>query len=136
MNGDGIPDIVRNGITVLFGDGTGAFATRCDYLQEGFGRIILSDFDGDGNTDIIAFEGVGDADALAGTTLSVLFGRGGGEFTATLVSIASEEHTVSTVTYILPVDFNGDGVVDVAIWRHILSCGLTGTRQWTIHAKL
>ena len=40
MNGDGIPDIVRNGITVLFGDGAGAFATRCDYLQEGFAHRL------------------------------------------------------------------------------------------------
>ena len=33
MNGDGIPDIVTNGITILLGDGKGGYPTRKDFLN-------------------------------------------------------------------------------------------------------
>ena len=64
MNGDGFPDIVTSGFTILFGDGRGGFPKRADYWQEVTGNIILADFDGDGEPDIIV--GTGTAGALTG----------------------------------------------------------------------
>ena len=57
MNGDGIPDIVTNGITILFGDGKGGFPTRRDFLGAGGEPVILTDFDGDGKMDVLIGDG-------------------------------------------------------------------------------
>jgi FG-GAP-like repeat len=47
VNGDGIPDIVTSGVTILFGDGKGGFGDRRDVLAEASGDPIVTDFDGD-----------------------------------------------------------------------------------------
>jgi hypothetical protein len=85
VDGDGTPDIVTSGITVLFGDGKGGFTNRHDYWEDTAGNIILTDFDGDGKTDIvIAF---GDVQALTGPAVAVFFNRGGGLFSGAPVSV-------------------------------------------------
>ena len=53
VNGDGIPDIVTAGGSILFGDGKGGFPTRRDYASSASGFVMLADFDGDGKTDIL-----------------------------------------------------------------------------------
>ena len=64
VNGDGIPDIVTNGVTILFGDGKGGFADRRDVLVEASGDLIVTDFDADGIQDIVI--GLGNPAIIAG----------------------------------------------------------------------
>ena len=64
VDGDGNPDIVTNGVTVYFGDGKGGFPRRRDWFNDAPGSIILTDFGGDGEIDIVL--GTGNAQVLAG----------------------------------------------------------------------
>jgi uncharacterized protein (TIGR03437 family) len=142
LNGDGTPDIVTAGGTILFGDGKGGVASRADYepnlagaslgdfLSTGAGPILigtsvmLGDFDGDGKTDILF--GLGNAGYLSGNAnspaLSVLFGSGSGVFTGAPVSavpIPSSAFTYSgplppPVGALIAADYNGDGNPDIA----------------------
>ncbi len=142
VNGDGIPDIVSAGGTVLFGDGKGGVASRADFapnfvgvsfgdfLSTGAGPVLfgtsvmLGDFDGDGKTDILF--GMGNATYLSGSaaspTLTVVFGAGNNQFTAAPVSGVPLPESSFTYSGPLPpiisalavADFNGDGVPDAA----------------------
>jgi uncharacterized protein (TIGR03437 family) len=106
VNGDGIPDIVTAGGSILFGDGKGGFPTRRDYVIEGSGSVVLADFDGDGTVDIIV--GTGNPVLLSGSpTLTVLFGQGGGEFLAAPVAWTGAYPLIATA------DFDGDGIPDL-----------------------
>ncbi len=132
VNGDGIPDIVsssnRSSVTVLFGDGKGGFPKRSDYLVDNnadipLAQVILADFDGDGKIDIILGSGnpfllYGDFQAEASlvgplanySPLTVLWGSGGGGFTAAPVSPVS-----GVLQATASGDFNGDGITDLAV---------------------
>lgn len=65
------------------GDGKGGFRRR-DYWEDTASNIILADFDGDGDTDIvIAF---GDAQAITGPAIAV-FLNGDGSFSGASISV-------------------------------------------------
>jgi hypothetical protein len=111
VDGDGNPDIVTNGVTVYFGDGKGGFPRRRDWFNDASGGIILTDFDGDGKTDIVI--GSGNAQVLAGNRVTVMFNRGGGDFSGAPVSPA---YTPNYETLrIETADLNRDGIPDVLL---------------------
>jgi len=103
VNGDGIPDIVTSGISILFGDGSGKFPKRLDYLVPYTGGgIILTDVDGNGGIDIVERAG----NALIFSPSWILFDRGDGTYLGPKVSL--------TPTGILAsADFNGDAIQDL-----------------------
>jgi YD repeat-containing protein len=109
INADGILDLVSfiddYGISVLFGDGTGAYSERSDYavgkLSTSSGGLAIADFDGDGTLDIVS----GFRDGRA----SVLFGQAGGRFRGTM----SRHGVVDGLKSVGTGDLNKDGHVDV-----------------------
>ena len=106
VNGDGIPDIVTNGITILFGDGKGGFANRRDVFVEAAGNLIVTDFDGDGIPDIVV--GTGSPQVIAGDSVTVLSGLGMGRFRGPPVSLVPTQFDV-----LATADVNGDGIPDL-----------------------
>lgn len=125
MDGDGIPDIVTSGITVLFGDGKGGFPRRRDYWQETTGSIILADLDGDGRPDIVI--GNGDALVLSGAAVSVFFNRGSGVFSGAPVSVVPNLATPnSSIRNLAAADFNRDGIADLVVQEPLRFRIMTG----------
>ena len=108
VNGDGTLDIVTNGVSVLFGDGKGGFSKRRDFLVNASGNVILTDFDGDGNIDVVL--GDGNAQVLSGTSISVIFGDGTGNFADSPVLFNRSR----VITGAAKGDFNHDGIPDIA----------------------
>ncbi|MGD0296824.1 MAG: FG-GAP-like repeat-containing protein [Bryobacteraceae bacterium] len=130
VNGDGIPDIVTNGITILLGDGKGGFPTRKDFLNADQESVILTDFDGDGKIDIVI--GIGNplvlSQGLPNTNeyyLSVFFGDGTGGLTGAPIASSPTPAAQRSAPFTFPPsttqniamtsgDFNKDGVADLA----------------------
>lgn len=104
VNGDGKPDLlVANDGTVgvLFGNGDGTFQTATpivtsEGLDSGAGSLVVADFNGDGNLDIVA-----------GAAGVLLLGNGDGTFQSPLTLGAAGTGMVAG-------DFNGDGKPDLA----------------------
>ncbi len=113
FNGDGLQDLAvanqqSNNVTVLLGDGTGAFTAAADspfatgsYPQS----VTVGDFNGDGHSDL--------AVANSGSNnVTILLGNGSGGFTAATGSpFAGGNQPLSIAT----ADLNGDGHLDLAI---------------------
>jgi hypothetical protein len=127
VDGDGNPDIVTNGVTVYFGDGKGGFPRRRDWFNDAPGSIILTDFGGDGKIDIVL--GTGNAQVLAGNRVTVLFNRGGGDFSGAPVSAA---YTLNYgIQQIEIADLNRDGIPDVVLTDLSQIFVLLGNRDGT-----
>jgi hypothetical protein len=105
VNGDGIPDIIALGdtITTLLGNGNGTFGPGPSSTPGGqpFASVPV-DLNGDGNIDLV----------IVGSGLGICFGNGDGTFQpAVYYSTGSD----TARGYPAVVDFNGDGILDVAI---------------------
>jgi hypothetical protein len=112
FNNDGIPDIFSasqgdGSYTVLLGKGDGTFTTGptgpAGPTLLGYGpQAVSGDFNGDGNLDIALV-------TLYGVQL--LLGNGDGSFTAQANPLPITQNQVT----IQAVDFNGDGLTDLAL---------------------
>jgi uncharacterized protein (TIGR03437 family) len=112
VNGDGIPDIVTGGVTILLGDGKGGFSNRHDLYAEASGNLILTDFDGDGIVDIVF--AAGNSAIMAGDAVSVIRGLGKGAFAApTINSIPNYPTSDSIIGDLATADVDGDGIPDL-----------------------
>jgi hypothetical protein len=114
INGDGLPDLVANNGTILWGDGKGGFSNPRNYATEASGQVILTDFNGDGLTDIVIADG--NASIMAGSSITVLFGRAGGTFFAPPLSSAPDFPEGDTdLSALRAADFNNDGIPDLVV---------------------
>jgi hypothetical protein len=112
LDGDGNEDIAVGGGSIFFGDGKGGFPARRDYGGGG-GSIILTDFDGDGKTDIVFTDG-GNSQIIYGGTLTVLFGQGGGKFAAPALILPPSSDGVVPIA-VAAADFDADGNLDLLV---------------------
>ena len=109
LNGDGKPDLATansgaNTVSVLLGNGAGAFRAETDYGTGSYPRsVAIGDLNGDGKPDL----------ATANTfdnTVSVLLGNGDGTFGA------NSDYGTGIYPYSVAIgDLNGDGKPDLAV---------------------
>lgn len=109
LNGDGKPDIAvacTGGIAILLGNGNGTFRPAT-ILPTAAQSLFIADLRGNGKNDLLAA-----AQTYGG--LDVLLGNGDGTFDSPQnYSVCYDD--VCAVAYVSTGDFNGDGVVDVAV---------------------
>jgi large repetitive protein len=113
FNGDGIPDLAVGGsdsdlLGIMLGNGKGAFSRPINQytLPENITAIAVGDVNGDGKLDLAVARDPG--------VVQILLGNGDGSF-----SVGSSFDLYSESPPILGVialaDFNGDGVLDIAV---------------------
>lgn len=112
FNGDGNTDLAmvnhspRHGtVSVLLGDGSGGFTAATVFHVGNFPRsVIVADFNGDGNEDLVTTSGSG-----YGGKAAILLGDGSGGFAAN-----TGLHAGTRLASATTADFNGDGNADLA----------------------
>jgi len=112
FNGDGKLDVAvtrlaNGGVSVAFGNGSGAFSSSVNYPMPGFtNHLGVGDINGDGNLDIAAGNNGANPSSPTGT-VTVLYGNGSGAFSVGNVI------PVSFGLGIAVVDANEDGHLDI-----------------------
>jgi hypothetical protein len=112
FNRDGIPDLAvtygDRAVTILLGKGDGTF-TGGTMPQYGSGNqaVAVGDFNGDGIPDLAVGQ-LGNGSPCC--TVSILPGAGDGTFSAPINFQVS-----STISLLLAGDFDGDGILDLAV---------------------
>ncbi len=130
FNGDGIPDLAllnncgnipvscANGtVTVLLGNGDGTFTATATCPATGNDplSIAVGDFNGDGNLDLAVANHCGndinECPSEQSSTVTILIGDGKGNFTPAATTLTVD----LAVTSVAVGDFNGDGILDLAV---------------------
>jgi FG-GAP-like repeat len=108
VNRDGKLDIIGSGFTVLLGNGDGTFTVSTSLgVRSWTTPIQLADINGDGKLDLVSPA----SDLQGNQYVDFLLGNGDGTFQAPIMFPVSSTNFLTFGV----ADFNGDGLLDVAI---------------------
>ncbi len=116
FNGDGILDLAvnvdQNRVSILMGEGAGMFAAPAFYSGGSFAllSLVLTDFNNDGNLDILVATGTPDYIGPSQGYVGVLLGNGDGTFQGTQMLPTGKRSLGLAIT-----DLNADGKPDVVV---------------------
>jgi hypothetical protein len=130
-NGDGIPDLIASEegyIEVLFGNGDGTFRSgpTTDTLMTA-NWIVAADMNGDGTVDLVQAGGANEGGDPGGVGVSL--GNGDGTFQYGVLYPVGD----GLSGYAVVGDFNGDGILDVAVTGDMGVWLLTGKGDGTLN---
>ncbi len=111
FNSNGKTDLVVTAyeITILMGNGDGTFTAKPSIpITGGAAATVVGDFNGDGIADLAVAD---NGSEFAPSSLTILLGRGDGNFT----ELPSSPATGIEPLAIAAADFNGDGILDLAV---------------------
>jgi hypothetical protein len=126
LNGDGNPDLIAvicatQSLEILLGNGDGTFTQKSTPDVGGCpSSVAVGDFNGDGIPDLAVALAT---DPGVPSTVTILIGNGDGTFTQEAESPAVGDDPLS----ITVGDFNGDGVLDLAVANSFVDSGQPGT---------
>jgi hypothetical protein len=111
FNNDGIPDLAfttsASGVAILLGKGDGSFGPGKSYpAGQNPSTLVAGDFNRDGNLDLAMI----DSPFGYGTSITILLGNGDGTFQS-----PANFATTFGVADMAAGDFNGDGILDLAV---------------------
>lgn len=109
LNGDGILDLVTNGVSVLLGRGDGTFTAGSSLLlPNANGTILVGDLNGDGKLDLVTAT----MDSNFNQTVNIFLGNGDGTFQN---PISFAEGEVFFTPSLGIADMNHDGRLDIVV---------------------
>jgi hypothetical protein len=103
----GAPYDIGGGVSVLLGNGDATFQTPILYdASNGYGDLVLGDFNGDGNLDFVAVQEVAGSN---GAIVSLVYAEGNGNGT---FQTAQQIGLDQSSSVLVAADLNGDGKLD------------------------
>jgi FG-GAP-like repeat/Bacterial Ig-like domain (group 3) len=127
LNGDGRPDLIAvicasESLEILLGNGDGTFTQKSAPNVGGCpSSVTVGDFNGDGIPDLAVALNT-NATGVS-SVVAILIGNGDGTFTQKTESPAVGDNPLSIATG----DFNGDGILDLAVANSFVDSGQPGT---------